>query len=100
MNFLNLPIELEQLIYSYDDTYKPTMNEKSPWCEIQTHCCDKARKLIFKKYDFKTAMKICFYEIDENDFDSEPDYDTDDEISENDLETLQMINDNTYDIFD
>ena len=98
MNFKNLPIEIEQLIYSYDDTYKPTMNPKSIWCEIQSHCVDKARKRIFKKYDFQTAMKICFWQIDEDDFDS--DFDSDDEISETDLETLSMINDDTYDIFD
>lgn len=101
MNFKNLPIEIEQLIYSYDDTYKPTMNPESIWCEIQTHCVDKARKRIFKKYDFQTAMKICFWEIDDYDFDS--DFDSDDEDIDNvlnDLQTLSMINDDTYDIFD
>ena len=83
MNFLkNLPHEIEQLIYSYDDTYKPTMNpeNKNNWCEIQTQVIDKARKRIFTKYDFKTAMKICFWEIDENDFDSDDEISDDEEM--------------------
>ena len=79
----NLPAELQQRIYEFDDTYKPTMNPQSPWCEIQTHCVVKARELIFKKYKFETAMKICFWEIDDDDVDEsecEPsDFESDEE---------------------
>jgi len=98
--------DIERLIYSYDDTFKPTMNPESIWCEIQTHTIDKARKRIFKKYNFETAMTLCFDSINTDDIDSDFDSDNDDdddddnEITENDLQTLQMINDNTYDIFD
>ena len=73
MDLQNLPIELEQLIYSYDDTYKPTMNQDNIWCEIQTHAIDKARKFWYR-LDPMNAPKYLFnwyIEPTEDDFDEE-----------------------------
>ena len=86
MNFLkNLPIELEQLIYSYDDTYKPTMNPENEinWCEIQSHVIDKARRFWYRK-DPSNARKYLFdwyKEPTEDDFDV-IDWDTDSETDD------------------
>ena len=92
MNFLkNLPHEIEQLIYSYDDTYKPTMNPKNIWCKIHTHVCYKARKRIFKKYDFKTAMKICFCNVNTLEYEFNL-FNRDVELTKDDFKTLEAIN--------
>ena len=81
MNLLkNLPIELEQYIYTFDGTYKPTKTEDAIYgIQLLNDIVIKARCFWYKK-DPDNAAKYLFPFVDLLLSDDETDDETDDEI--------------------
>ncbi len=95
----NLPAELKQRIYEYDDTYKPSFDNKI-WFAIHMELIEKAKSYWCKRYPLITCSQFLYnWERDNRDYingvldrmckaidDEEDDYDDSDNDEEDDFD--------------